>query len=273
MNFIEVVARSTKQVLKLSDDSKFVCAIRPRYNSVLQRLYGRRGLLRTIHGEEPIRLLPCARLIPEKYEPPVFKLLRQTIKPGSVILDVGANVGVLSMFMARWAQPRGQVHAFEPNPISKQVLIDHLRLNKLSNRVTVCPVALSDVEGVTAFFAADTSGKSSLSNANMGLDAKQIQVPVTTIDAYCSSQNIRPSLIKIDVEGFEFSVLNGARNTLREFRPSVLVELHPMFWPPLGIDSRWATAQLAGLDYKVTAVEKQGDVFSEYGHVMLDPMK
>jgi FkbM family methyltransferase len=272
MNLIEVVARRTKQALKLSDDSPFVCAIRPRYHSVLEHLYGRTGLLRTIHGEEPIRLLPCARQIPEQYEPSVFGLLKQMINPGSVILDVGANVGVLTMFMARWCDPEGQVHAFEPNPVSRQALVEHLRLNKLSSKVRICPLALSDVEGMTTFYAADTSGKSALSDANIGLDSKQIQVPVTTIDAYCRSLNIRPSLIKIDVEGFEFSVLKGARSTLSEFRPTVLVELHPMNWPALGIDPRWAAARLTELNYTLTAVEGQSDVFSEYGHVMLEPV-
>jgi hypothetical protein len=132
-------------------------------------------------------------------------------------------------------------------------------------------LALSDVEGVTEFYAVGISGKSALSKANIGRDSEQFQVSVTTIDAYCRSLNIKPSLIKIDVEGFEFSVLNGARNTLRELRPSVLVELHPMNWPALGIEPRWAAAQFAELNYAVSAVEKQADVFSEHAHVMLIP--
>jgi FkbM family methyltransferase len=272
MNLIEVVARRIKQGLRLSDDSRSVCAVRPLYNSALECLYSRRGLLRTIHGEEPIRLLPCARLIPEEYEPQVFSLLKQTITPGAVVLDVGANVGVLAMIMARWCGPKGHIHAFEPNPNPKQVLIEHLRLNGLSNRVTVCPLALSDVDGTTTFYATGISGKSALSNANIGLDAEEFQVPVTTIDAYCHSLNIRPSLIKIDVEGFEFSVLNGARNTLKEVRPSVLIELHPMNWPALGIDTHWAAAQLTELNYTVTAVENQTSMLSEHGHVMLEPI-
>jgi FkbM family methyltransferase len=272
MNSIEVLARRIKRGLKLSDDSRFVCAIRPRYNSMLERLYGHRGLSRTIHGEEPIRLLPCARLIPEEYEPQVFSLLKQRIKPGAVVLDVGANVGVLAILMARWSGPKGHVYAFEPSPTPKQVLIEHLRLNGVSGRVTVCPLALSDVDGTTTFYAVGISGKSALSNANIGRDAEQFQVPVTTIDSYCQSRNIKPSLIKIDVEGFEFSVLNGARNTLKEFRPSVLIELHPMNWPGLGIDKHWAADQLAELNYTVTTVENQTDIFSELGHVMLEPM-
>jgi FkbM family methyltransferase len=272
MNGIEVVARRVKRALKLSDDSDLVSAIRPRYEFVLQHLYGRRGLSRNIHGEEPIRLLPCARLTPEDYEPQVFALLKQKIKRGSVILDVGSNVGVLAILMARWCGPKGHVYAFEPSPTPKQVLTEHLRLNGVQSRVTVSPSALSDVEGVTTFYGAGISGKSGLSKVTMCMAADQFEVPVTTIDAYCRTLDIQPSLIKIDVEGFEFNVLNGARNTLKEFRPSVLVEFHPMNWPALGIDPRWAAAQVAELNYTVTAVEKQTDVFSEYGHVLLEPV-
>ncbi|MGC1902480.1 MAG: FkbM family methyltransferase [Candidatus Acidiferrum sp.] len=273
MNVIEIVARRVKRSLKLADDSRFVCAIRPAYSSMLERFYGRKGLSRTIHGEQPIRLLPSARQIPEEYEPQVLDLLKQTITPGAVVLDVGANVGVSAMMMARWCGPEGHIYAFEPSPNPKQLLTEHLRMNGLSDRVTVCPTALSDAEGTTTFFASGISGKSALSGVNIGQSSEQVQVPVTTIDAYCQSKNIKPSLIKIDVEGFEFNVLNGARNTLKKFRPSILVELHPMNWPALGIDVGWAAEQLRGLNYIATAVEKQADVMSEHGHIMLHPIE
>jgi FkbM family methyltransferase len=256
MNWIEIVARRAKRTLKLADDSRFVCAIRPRYNAMLQYLYGHRGLSRTIHGEEPIRLLPSARLIPEDYEPEVLDLLKQKITPGAVVLDVGANVGVSAMMMARWCGPQGHIHAFEPSPTPKQLLIKHLRLNGLADRVTVCPSAVSDVEGAITFHAVGISGKSALSAANLDQTAERFEVPVTTIDAYCRSHNM----------------LNGARDTLKQFRPSVLIELHPMFWPSLGIDPHWAASQLKDLNYAVRAVEKQSDILSEHGHVMLEPV-
>jgi FkbM family methyltransferase len=272
MNFIEVVAKKTKRALGLSDNSPVVNAIRPRFNAALERFYGRKGLSRTIHGEPPIRLLPCARLIPEDYEPQVLDLLKRTLSPGAVVIDVGANVGISAMMMARWCGPKGHIHAFEPSPTSKRVLTEHLSMNGLADRISVVPAALSDKEGTATFHAVGISGKSALSDANLDSTAETFDVPVTTIDTYCESHDIKPSLIKIDVEGFEFSVLNGARKTLRRFRPAILVELHPMNWPSLGIDPRWAEAQLAELNYKVTPVENQHNVLSEHGHVMLQPV-
>jgi FkbM family methyltransferase len=271
MNVIEIVARRVKGALKLGDHSRLVCAIRPTYDSVLERLYGRHGLSRTIHGEKPLRLLPCTRQIPEEYEPQALDALKHTIAPGAVVLDVGANVGISAMMMARWCGSEGHVYAFEPSPTPKKILARHLRMNDLTDRVTISDFALSDAEGTATFYASGISGKSALSDANIGQSAEAVKVPVTTIDAYCEAAKIKPSLIKIDVEGFEFNVLNGARKTLKEARPSILVELHPMFWPALGIDTGWAASRLRELNYRVTPIEKQSDVLSQHGHVMLQP--
>lgn len=271
MNLIEIVARRVKRALKLGHNSRLVCAIRPAYDSMLERIYGRKGLSRAIHGEEPLRLLPCTRFIPEEYEPQALAAAKQTIAPGAVVLDVGANVGISAMMMARWIGSEGHIYAFEPSPRPKKLLAQHLQLNGLSDRVTICDFALSDAEGTATFYASGISGKSALSDANIGQDSEAVKVPVTTVDAYCETHKIKPSFIKIDVEGFEFNVLNGARKTLEETRPRILVELHPMFWPALGIDTAWAASQLCALNYRVTPIERQSDVMSEHGHVMLQP--
>jgi FkbM family methyltransferase len=271
MNLIEIVARRVKRAFQLSDDSRLVCAIRPAYNSMLERIYGRTGLSRTIHGERPLRLLPCTRLIPEEYEPEALDALKQTIAPGAVVLDVGANVGISAMMMARWCGSEGHIYAFEPSPTPKKLLAQHLELNGLADRVTISECALSDAEGTATFYASGISGKSALSKANIGQESEAVKVPVTTIDSYCEANKIKPSLIKIDVEGFEFKVLNGARKTMKEVRPRILVELHPMFWPALGIDTAWAASQLRELNYKLTPIERQSDVMSQHGHVMLQP--
>ncbi len=271
MHLIEVVARRSKQMLGLADDSRFVSAIRPAYNALLERLYGSDGLLRLIDGQEHLRLRPRDRLIPEDYEPSVFSFLKRHIGHGDVIVEVGAHVGVFTMIMARWVGATGHVHAFEPNPICREALVDHLCLNDLRDRVTVSPSALSDKEGTASFYAVGTSGTSSLSDLCIREDAEHVTVPVTTIDHYCLSNDIRPHLIKIDVEGFEFSVLKGARETLTKSRPTILVEFHPMNWSRLGIDPGRAYAQLADLDYTLSPLDKQINVFEEYGHVALEP--
>ena len=77
MNLIEIVARRVKRALKLGDNSRLVCAIRPAYDSMLECIYGRKGLSRAIHGEEPLRLLPCTRSIPEEYEPQALAAAKQ----------------------------------------------------------------------------------------------------------------------------------------------------------------------------------------------------
>jgi FkbM family methyltransferase len=271
VHVIEVIARKSKRVLGLADDSRLVCAIRPAYEAMLQHLYGRSGLLRQIDDQHAIRLRPRDRLIPENYEPSVMEFLKKKVKLGDVIIDVGAHVGITTMVMARLAGETGHVHAFEPNPICRAALIDHLKLNRLSGRATVNPLAVGERETTTTFYAVGTSGISSLSDAHVDDTAQRMEVPMTTLDLYCESNNIQPSLIKIDVEGFEFSVLNGARRVLSECRPNLLIELHPMNWSALGITVNSAKGQLTGLDYSITGIDGQRDLFCDYGHVALEP--
>jgi FkbM family methyltransferase len=259
-------------MLNLRDDSRLVCVIRPWYNDFLHQLYGRRGLLRVIHGEESIRLRPQHRLFPEDYESEVFHFLRGFVRPGAEVIEVGASIGVLTILMARWAKPSGHIHAFEPNPLCTAALKDHLQLNNVNDCVIVNPFAISDIEGETSFYTSGTSGTSSLSSAHIKTHANRIQVCVTTIDQYCGRNKVVPSLIKIDVEGFEFHVLAGAMETLRKARPTVLVELHTMNWPKLNVDPHPILRQLADLNYSIEPVSGQKDILSEYGHAVLRPV-
>src|SRR5262249_3812827 len=126
--------------------------------------------------------------------------LRRLVRPGSVVLDVGANFGYYSLSLAQGLQHQCQVHAFEPTPTTYERLRKHVELNRMSDVVHLHQVALSDVTGTANLIQrADNSGASRL-----GTDAAGISVQVTTLDEFCTQQNVsRVDLIKIDVEGYE----------------------------------------------------------------------
>jgi len=113
----------------------------------------------------------------------------------SVVLDIGANIGVMTRIFAERA---GHVHAFEPSPRALALL----QLNAPPN-CTVHPFALGEKEGVVAFAECEALDMSHIGEGDL-------QVPVRTVD----SLGLRPSFIKIDVEGFEPQVLRGAAQTL-----------------------------------------------------------
>jgi len=225
--------------------------VRPFYDAMLRAAYGRSGLARRVHGEAPIRILPRYRSISETGEPEVFQALKALVKPGHLILDIGANVGVYSLLMARWVGEAGRVIAFEPAPESAAALKQHLALNRLSDRVEVVESAIADRSGQTEFFAATYNGENSMNPAfgSRVVSARKVTVPVTTIDDFCAHHQIAPDLIKIDIEGYEFHAVRGALRTLAEHHPNIVMELHPAIWPQIGVDGERELAELCGRGY------------------------
>jgi FkbM family methyltransferase len=270
MNRLETTIAHIKGRLKLTSASPLVGSVRPAYDFLLHNFYGRRGLIRVINGEDAIRVRPSYRNIREDYEPALYKHLRHNLRPGATVLDIGAHVGQFSILMARWTGPRGRVYAFEPAPRTRSALEDHLALNGVSERVSVIPIAVSDRCGITEFYVSASSPENTLSRKHRRIpQAKVIRVETTTIDAFCIERYLRPDLIKMDIEGFEFHALNGARQTLLCYRPEVVVEIHPMNWPEIGINRSDVAALISSLGYSAVGLEDQEDPLGEYGHVIL----
>lgn len=274
MNAVESVIKRVKSRAGLSSESALVKAFRPAYDAMLRTLYGRKGIKREIHGEEAIFLKPQHRACAEDAEPKVFAALKERAKAGGVVLDIGANVGVYSLLMARWVGPTGKVYAFEPAPQTLQDLRDHVAINKMSKHIEVVDQAVSDQKGEAVFYAHSTSGENSLNPgfAKRLSEAQAVKVPVTTVDEFCEKNKIAPTLLKIDVEGFEIHVLRGAQETLLRHRPSLVIEMHPMFWKEIGVTIEEIRIFFSKLDYRITPLEGQSPL-SEFGHIALDPPK
>jgi FkbM family methyltransferase len=145
-------------------------------------------------------------------------------------LDVGANIGYFTCLMSKLAGPAGKVLAIEPEPQNLKLLEQNIKINNLEN-VVVHPCALGASEGsaMLGLYKASNRGRHSL--LEKGAKA-QIEVPVKTLDEIASNsgKNVGSwTLVKIDVEGYEGFVIDGARETLpriealvMEFSPALL---------------------------------------------------
>lgn len=153
-------------------------------------------------------------------------ILRRLLAAGGDFVDVGAHVGLYGVSAARLLGERGRVLLFEPNPVSRRQLTENLALNACDN-VVVSAAAVSDKPGRAALHAPQY-GDASWSSLTEGLftDDETIEVDTTTLDTEVQRHSLRPSLVKIDVEGHESSVLAGA-SALLTIRPALLVELWP----------------------------------------------
>ncbi|HJR60730.1 MAG TPA: FkbM family methyltransferase [Vicinamibacterales bacterium] len=259
----------------LGRDSGLVKGVRPIYERTLAVLSGNRGIPWTINGED-FRISPFHRhRMGPIYDPAVAAYLAQQVKPGSTCLDVGANVGVYALQFARWTGPSGRVIAFEPNPVAATALAEHLRMNDLAGRVEVVPAAMAETSGMQTFHMAEADGMSRLGAPNPEIAARTrpTSVRVVTLDEFCDRHAVAPDWLLVDVEGFEFAVLAGARRTLARLRGriNVLVEMHPDAWAVAGWSRASAEALLDELGLTAVSLSVHGDPLGDYGHVLLRP--
>lgn len=154
-----------------------------------------------------------------EYCPDEWALLRQIIKPGMTVVEVGANMGTHSVDMARACAP-GTFYAFEPQPRLFQILCGNLALNGIANALAY-PDACGAEEGSAVLPWIDYDKGGNFGGVSLGTDGRGLPVRVRTVDGLQLDQC---GLIKIDVEGFEPRVIRGAADTIRRCRPILYVE-------------------------------------------------
>jgi FkbM family methyltransferase len=146
-----------------------------------------------------------------------ISLLERFIKPDSVVLDVGAHIGTMTIPFARVA---AQVHAFEPMPSTREFLVRNIAHNQLSN-VIVHPVALGQAaaEAYVHVESGSDAGKNTVLSEPQAGDTK---ILISTLDSEVTSADV----IKIDAEGMECEALTGGERVVRAYKPVIFCEVN-----------------------------------------------
>lgn len=152
----------------------------------------------------------------ESYNVPAFL---EAVSPGDIVYDVGAHVGYFTAIAALRVGAAGRVVAFEPRPVNLRLLRGHVKVNRLDN-VTVVGVGVGRETGSARFEEGTGSGTGKLSGSGA------LTVPVVHLDGVVEEGYPAPDFIKIDVEGGELDVLEGARGLLERTRPRLLIGIH-----------------------------------------------
>ncbi len=148
-----------------------------------------------------------------------MRFMQDYLRPGDRFLDVGANVGVYSIFAAALVGADGQVDAFEPASIPANRLQQAIELNQLGGRINVHRLAVSDKTGSVEFgFAADDCQSHVRRNGEEAGDS--ISVPAVRLDEYCAGRTY--AMAKFDIEGHEPLALSGASGMLANGNPRVM---------------------------------------------------
>lgn len=163
------------------------------------------------------------------YEVEFLDALKEWIRPGWIAYDVGANIGYLTLSIARLVGRTGQVIAFEAMPEMQERWQSNIQLNPEQDRVRLIRTAVADRSGSLIFLAGPSGGTGKLENAaGRKLDyTRKFEVPAMSVDdAVFVFNNPTPDFIKMDIEGGEVLVFKGMERVMSEIRPLLAVELH-----------------------------------------------
>jgi FkbM family methyltransferase len=162
-----------------------------------------------------------------RYEPHLTELFSHLVQPGDRCVDIGANVGVHTVRLARLTGPGGEVIAIEPDPGVAKRARGNVALNGLAN-VRLINAAASERAGAMRLYRPsprDTNRARASLLQHAYLTGAATTVPVVAVDDVCAGKPV--ALIKIDVEGHESAVVRGAADTIARHAPSIVFEYAP----------------------------------------------
>lgn len=143
------------------------------------------------------------------------QLVESLVQPGAHIVDVGANIGYYTLMFSSLAGKNCRIWSIEPDPVNLRELEASIVASNLTEAVTIIPKAAGSQDGVVRFEPG--------LNSHVTPDGRS-EIPITRLD---SLEVGHIDLIKIDVEGYEGAVLEGANEIILRCKPSIFMELHP----------------------------------------------
>lgn len=152
------------------------------------------------------------------------EVLRGLLRPGQTIVDIGANICYYALFEASVVGPAGKVYAIEPVPANYDLLCRNVELNGYRNTETF-QCGIGDRVGKAQMHISHLRNWHSMTDVHA--TGRVIDVDLITLDAFLDGKRC-PSIIRMDVEGFEYEILNGMTKTLADAHKLTLyIEIHP----------------------------------------------
>jgi FkbM family methyltransferase len=210
-----------------------------------------------------------------EYEKDHLSLVEEYLDSDRDVIDIGANCGLFSVFFAKHVAPGRRVLAIEPTPNALRLLGANLQGNSVADSVIVYRGVAASAPGV--YDMKVVAGKEEYSTLGGSISPTQVQrrmpeelaVPGNTVDALVEELGLVPGFIKIDTEGAEYLVLQGAQTTLRLHQPVILSELVDDYLVHFGHSARQVVEFLSILGYTVKDVSTdEPPVFPFTGHVL-----
>ena len=160
------------------------------------------------------------------YDPIDSSIVKELLDPGDVVIDVGANLGWYTTIIGKIVAPHGTIVGIEPNPIVFTLLQKNVLMNELKNTILL-NIAVGGRTGKGFIYLFEGEPDTHASIKPLGRTKfKRISIQVSTIDSIVKELELYPDFVKIDVEGAEMELLDGATHLLSEIRPIIMLEVH-----------------------------------------------
>jgi len=242
-------------------------AIRGFAKSCIVLLLGRdtrpRRIVRGLASGYRICVSPVDRLayLLGTAEPYLQRIIREYVAAGDTVYDIGANIGYVSLSLAKSVGPNGRVIAFEPVPKNVDDFRESIKINQLTN-VKLLQFAASDQCGEAVIRVAENLSTASMVWHQKNPSATQLTVRTVQIDQLAEAGDFGyPRFVKIDVEGAEGMVLKGMRRTVAAARPVLFMECSEA-----GRETTWPLLRELGYQCQSAMTRKPINAFEEYRH-------
>lgn len=227
--------------------------------------------------EQADRLIGPHLIMNGVYEKGLTAYFRSITQDITTFVDVGANIGYYTCLFGKQLRDRGRVFAFEPDPGNFAILQRNTQINWIDKRnIVVERLAVSNVAGTATLYrnVAKPGNTSLIAPSDVERQAQELvpfEVPVVTLDDYFEAIDGPIDLIKVDVEGYEFPILQGARKLLSAHQGLRLVlEWDPPRWTRIGVSAREVADFLLGLGFHASAVDSRGGLADLDGQKLVE---
>jgi len=163
-------------------------------------------------------------------EPEFLYVLKKEISPEMTCVDIGANIGYITLKFADMLKGKGKIFAIEPDPANFELLKYNVNVNKLDNIIECSSLAIGDKKETKKFYIAKSSNLNSMTQTKN--TKRSIEVKCDTLTNFFKDKKIFPNLLKMDVEGHETFILDGAFEMFKnnDFPCKIAIEVHPQFY-------------------------------------------
>ncbi len=233
------------------------------YDFVYNKINPENLILLNVHGHKFYINSKDHGVAPSLFKKGVYakcetELLKNSIKPGTVFVDVGANVGYFTILASDLINS-GHIYSFEPDIENYKVLIKNIKTNKIKN-VTPIKKAVSNIDGTRNIFIDEKNlGSHSLSRKNVSNGNLIQKIETITLNSFFNdlSENSSEFLIKMDVQGSEGLIIKGAENLLKRENTKILMEFWPKGLINMGTDPFGLLKYLKSLNYSFKLIDDE----------------